>query len=944
MKPVLLCILDGVGMRKKKYGNAFLQANTPNFDSLWKKYPHSYLQASGSFVGLPDGQMGNSEVGHLNIGAGRVVYQPLQLITEKIKDKSFFENEKLLDVIARVRKNHSRLQIFGLLSDGGIHSHIDHLMAIIDLCQKEGMEDVYFHIFTDGRDTLTNVALTYLDQLQKKIEETGIGKIATISGRYYAMDRDNRYDRIEKAYDAIVKGEGETFSSYQEVISHNYENGITDEFIVPAVLDKKGCVKKGDGLLVFNYRPDRLRELFSALTNPKFNGFKRRRVSDLKLVTMMSVSDEVIYEPAFALEQMDNTLGEYVSNQGLKQLRIAETEKYAHVTYFFDGGEEKELKGCDRILIPSPKVTTYDLAPTMSANEITDTLLSKLDEDLYDLIILNFANGDMLGHTGNMEATIQGIETVDTCLGKLYQKIQEKNGILVVTADHGNCEIMLDKDHNKVTTHTTSLVPFIVTKKDISLKDGRLADIAPTVLALLSLNIPNEMTGNNLIQKKKKHTKSNLFFLISFIFLASLAFTYGYRLIHFYRLAHSSQTEGSILLHDQIVADSPLVMSGDGLYFDQDHYVFKGNVANNYVYYSGRYFRIVRVNTDGTIVLITDDLETSMVWNYQNNDYVTSYVRDWLNDNGLEYTGIFYQSLDHPDSYIQAANYCVDAVDGENLTCENTVMDKVGLLSIAEYKEALANNSYLNTGTYWWTSNASQDGHVWYVFPEGGISSKSNVYNAYYAYGVRPVITLKADVTFVSGNGTKENPYQFTNPQNALQVGNYVSYSDTLWRVISATEEDVRLMRQEPLSFDGNLVTHIFSNNYNTYNPNDWGSLAYYLNHSYYESLPNKDLLIDTLWYNGAYGTSYNYRDVYSSTVQAKIGLVNVGDIHYSSNYSYVTMTGMNDDVMYTISEQGMLQAGDIQSSFAIRPVIAIAPTVNIVSGSGMEGDPYIVG
>lgn len=493
MKPILLCILDGVGLREEIHGNAFKQANTPNFDYLWNKYPHATLEASGEYVGLPKGQMGNSEVGHLNIGAGRVVYQPLQFITEKIKDKTFFENKELLSVINHVKKNNSRLHIFGLLSDGGIHSHIDHLLALIDLCQKENVKDVYFHIFTDGRDTLTNVALNYLNKLEKKIKETKIGSIATISGRYYAMDRDNRYDRIKLAYDAIVNGKGEEFGSYEEVIKHNYDNEITDEFIHPAVLDKSGVVKENDGLLVFNYRPDRLRELFSALTNPNFKGFDRPLVNNLKLVTMMGVSDEVVCTHAFELEKLNNTFGEYISKLGLSQLRIAETEKYAHVTYFFDGGVEKNLPNCERILIPSPHVATYDLAPDMSSKEITESLLKELDKDKYDYIILNFANGDMLGHTGNIEATIKSVETMDTCLGKIYNKILEKNGVMVIIADHGNCEIMLDENNNKVTSHTTSLVPLIVTKENAELKDGSLKDVAPLLLSLNNIEIPKEM-------------------------------------------------------------------------------------------------------------------------------------------------------------------------------------------------------------------------------------------------------------------------------------------------------------------------------------------------------------------------------------------------------------------------------------------------------------------
>ncbi len=945
LKPVLLCILDGVGMRKETYGNAFAQAKTPHFDHLWKKYPHSFLEASGTFVGLPEGQMGNSEVGHLNIGAGRVVYQPLQLITQSIKDKTFFENEKLLDIIRHVKENHSRLQVFGLLSDGGIHSHIDHLMAIIDLCQKEDMHDVYFHIFTDGRDTLTNVALTYLDQLNEKIKETGIGKIATITGRYYAMDRDNRYERIQKAYDACVKGIGEKFETYQEAIQHNYEKEITDEFIEPAILDGNGCVKKGDGLLVFNYRPDRLRELFSAFTNPKFKGFKRKKLANIKLVTMMPVSDEVISEPAFTNEKLDNTLGEYVSKQGFKQLRIAETEKYAHVTYFLDGGEEKELGSCDRILIPSPKVATYDLSPSMSANEITDTLLAKLDEERYDLIVLNFANGDMLGHTGNMEATIQSLEIVDTCLGKLYQKIKEKNGVLVVTADHGNCEIMLDENHNKVTTHTTSLVPFIVTKSDIHLQDGKLSDIAPTVLSLLGLSIPEEMTGNSLLQEPKKKLGFRFWFiLLSCVFLIGLVLNYGYRFYHFYHLDHQAGNAQTSTLHDTILHNSPLVTSGDGLYFDQDKYVFKGMVETNYVYYSNRYFRIVRVNTDGSIVLISDDIVTSMVWNYKDSDYSNSYIRSWLNKGEEEHTGIFYHSLENPDAYIMESSYCVDAVDGENLTCENTVTDQVGLLSIAEYKDALAHHSYLNIGKYWWTSNPSIDGQVWYVFSEGGIHSKSNMNDAYYAYGVRPVITLKPEVHFVSGNGSKEDPYRITVPSQQLSIGSYVTWNDSIWKVLDITDQDIRLMRNEVLTIDSETVSRVFSNRSNRYDPNDVGSLAYYLNHNYLQSLSNSSLLVDALWYNGTYGDSYNYQNVYGSEVQAKVGLVAIGNLYGDTDQSFVTMTGMHDDLLYFVSEQGMLSTADIETEFSVKPVVAISKSVQILSGNGSKEDPFVIG
>ena len=501
MKPVLLTIMDGVGLRNQEKGNAFKLANTPNLDYLFKTYPNSKLEASGVDVGLPSGQIGNSEVGHLNIGAGRIVYQPLERINNDIDSGSFYDNKEILDLIDYVRKNNSRLQIFGLLSDGGVHSHINHLLAILELLKKENFTNVYLHLFTDGRDTLTNSAKEYFDILNDKINELGIGKISTISGRFYAMDRDNRWDRIEKAYKAIVDGEGEISDSYQEVIENNYNNGITDEFIVPTILDRDGCIKDNDGLLVFNYRPDRLRELFSALTNPDFNGFDNTKLSNLKLVTMMDVSNEVIYKPAYNHEVLVNTLGDFISSKNLTQLRIAETEKYAHVTYFFDGGVDKEIPLCDRILIPSPKVTTYDLSPEMSAKQITDTVLEELDKDKYDLIILNYANGDMVGHTGDLEKAIVAVETVDQEIGRLYKKIKEKSGMMLITADHGNCELMIDDDDNIVTSHTTSKVPFIVCDNNYSVKDGRLSDISPTILDIMNIDIPSEMTGISLIEE-----------------------------------------------------------------------------------------------------------------------------------------------------------------------------------------------------------------------------------------------------------------------------------------------------------------------------------------------------------------------------------------------------------------------------------------------------------
>lgn len=501
MKPVLLCILDGVGMREEAHGNAFKKANTPNFDRLWKMYPHSLLEASGEEVGLPTGQMGNSEVGHMNIGAGRIVYQPLQLINKHIKEKTIYQNKNLLEVMKYVKDNHSSLHLFGLLSDGGIHSHIDHLYALLEMAKNEHVESLYIHIFTDGRDTLPNIASTYIKDLENKIKELNIGSIATISGRYYAMDRDNRYDRIEKAYDVIANGIGEQYNSALEAIEENYKRNINDEFIVPAVIDPNGMVKDKDGCIVFNFRPDRLRELFSALTNKEFVGFERNLKEQIKLVTMMPVSNEIVGKPAYQLEELTNTFGEYISNHGLTQLRIAETEKYAHVTYFFDGGLEKQLLGCKRILIPSPKVATYDLKPEMSAIEITDELLKQLETNCYDVIVLNYANGDMVGHTGDFNATIKAVETLDCCLGRLEQKINQLNGTLVVTADHGNCDTMLDGENRIVTSHSTALVPFIIAKPGMKISNGKLGDIAPTLLSLLNIAIPVEMTGKNLIQQ-----------------------------------------------------------------------------------------------------------------------------------------------------------------------------------------------------------------------------------------------------------------------------------------------------------------------------------------------------------------------------------------------------------------------------------------------------------
>ncbi len=494
MKPLLLCILDGVGINKNIKGNAYKLANTPNLDMLFKKYPNSKLEASGEKVGLPKGQMGNSEVGHSNIGAGRIVYQGIQLINEEIKNKNFYKNENILEMFDYVKKNKSKLHLMGLVSDGGVHSSMKHIQALIDMCYKNKIE-FYLHIFTDGRDTLPNSSLSYIESLDLKN-----GVIASISGRYYAMDRDNRYDRIEKAYDVITGKSDSKYISVKEAIKSNYENNITDEFILPGLIDKDGIVNDNDGVIFFNFRPDRLRELGSALSNKDFKCFKRKKEVNIKLLTMMPVSEEVVNKTIFELNKLPNTLGEYISKLGYSQLRIAETEKYAHVTYFFDGGKELELEKCKRILIPSPKVATYDLKPEMSAYEITDKLLEDMN---YDVIILNFANGDMVGHTGNLDAAIKAVETLDECVYKLYQKIVELKGTMIITADHGNCEEMIDANNNVLTSHTTNKVPFLVTK-ECKLKNGKLGDIAPTILYLLNEKIPKEMTGEVLIDVENR--------------------------------------------------------------------------------------------------------------------------------------------------------------------------------------------------------------------------------------------------------------------------------------------------------------------------------------------------------------------------------------------------------------------------------------------------------
>lgn len=498
-KPIVLAILDGYGLREEEHGNAVKLANNPVFNNLWNTYPHTQLTASGQLVGLPKGQMGNSEVGHMNIGAGRIVYQPLELINKSIEDKEFFQNEEIKNVMRHVKENASKLHLMGLVSDGGVHSHINHLLALLDMCKQEQVTNVYVHVFTDGRDVPPKSAYTYIKQIEDKLNEIGFGKIASISGRYYAMDRDNNYDRLKKAYDVIVNNKGEVLPSTKEYVEDSYKKDITDEFFIPAKFTENGNLEENDGVIAFNFRKDRLRELFTAITNPDEVDMETIHFHNVKTVTMMPVVHSVKAPHAFNDPKLTNILGEYIEKQNLSQLRIAETEKYAHVTFFFDGGKEVDYKNEKKILVPSPKVATYDLQPEMSADEVTEKLLSELPNT--DLVILNFANGDMVGHTGVLEAAIKAVETVDKDLKKIYDKVMELGGILIVTADHGNCEEMLDDNNNIVTSHTTNPVPFIITEPGLKLHTGKLGDIAPTILDLMNIEKPAEMTGESLIEK-----------------------------------------------------------------------------------------------------------------------------------------------------------------------------------------------------------------------------------------------------------------------------------------------------------------------------------------------------------------------------------------------------------------------------------------------------------
>ncbi len=507
-KPTMLMILDGFGINDNYDANAILQANTPNLDAIFAKYPHTSIKACGLDVGLPEGQMGNSEVGHLNIGAGRIIYQELTRITKSIEDGDFFTNPALVHAMNHAKERNSSLHIMGLVSDGGVHSHINHLKALIDMAKKMGLEKVYVHAFLDGRDVPPRCAVKYIDELNEHISKVGIGRIETVQGRYYAMDRDKRWDRIILAYDALTKGEGQKAATAKEAVEKAYDRGENDEFVLPTVVeDSKNPfvpIKDGDAIIMFNFRPDRARQITRCFVDDAFEGFERNvRPKDI-FYTCMTQYDATMpnVEIAYPPETYKNTLGEYLSSLGKKQLRIAETEKYAHVTFFFNGGVEAPNPGEDRELIPSPKVATYDLQPEMSAYQVTDKVLEKIETDKYDVIILNFANADMVGHTGIMQAAIDAVEALDKCVQRIVDAVLAKGGQILMTADHGNADCMIDEKGEPMTAHSLNEVPLVHISSEPKqlVSGGRLADLSPTLLALMNIPQPEEMTGRSLIK------------------------------------------------------------------------------------------------------------------------------------------------------------------------------------------------------------------------------------------------------------------------------------------------------------------------------------------------------------------------------------------------------------------------------------------------------------
>ncbi|WP_270738935.1 2,3-bisphosphoglycerate-independent phosphoglycerate mutase [Massilioclostridium coli] len=502
-KPLALIIMDGFGDNPSDYGNAIKSAKKPNLDHYLNECPRVDIGASGMLVGLPDGQMGNSEVGHTNIGAGRIVYQELTRITKSIQDGEFFQNEALNKAIENCKENNSSLHLMGLLSDGGVHSHNTHLYGLLELAKKAGLEQVYVHCFMDGRDVPPSSGIDYVAELQNKLDEIGVGKIATVMGRYYAMDRDNRWDRVEKAYAAMVYGEGEKAESGKQAMENSYAADTTDEFVLPTVCAENATVKEHDSIVFFNFRPDRAREITRTFVDPDFSGFERKKGMVPVHFVCFTQYDATMpnVDVAFKPQSLVNTFGEYISKKGLTQLRIAETEKYAHVTFFFNGGVEKEFENEDRALIKSPAVATYDMKPEMSAYEVTDEVVKRIESDKYDVIILNYANCDMVGHTGVFDAAKAAVEAVDTCVGRTVSAILEKGGVALITADHGNADKMYEEDGSPFTAHTTFPVPFAVVGMDCELREGgKLADIAPTMLEILGLPQPAEMDGQSLIK------------------------------------------------------------------------------------------------------------------------------------------------------------------------------------------------------------------------------------------------------------------------------------------------------------------------------------------------------------------------------------------------------------------------------------------------------------
>ena len=497
--PTTLIIMDGFGLANASDDNAVSLAQTPVLDRLFREYANTTLSASGLDVGLPDGQMGNSEVGHTNIGGGRVVFQDLPRISRAIDDGSFFKNEAYHQAMDNCLKNGSSLHLYGLLSDGGVHSHIQHLFALLQMAKDKGLEKVYVHCFLDGRDVSPTSGKGFVQELCDKCAEIGVGKIATVMGRYYAMDRDKRWERVQMAYDAMVYGEGIHNADPVDAVAKSYANGVTDEFVEPVVCDSEGTIGDNDSVIFFNFRPDRAREITRAIVDPEFDGFQREFFPTTYVCNTeydASMPNVLVAWPRVAVK---NGLGEYLSSMGMTQLRIAETEKYAHVTFFFNGGVEKQYPGEDRVLVPSPKVATYDLQPEMSAFEVCDKCVERIESGAYDVIILNFANCDMVGHTGVLEAAVKAVETVDTCVGKVVEATLKMGGIAMITADHGNAEDMKQEDGSPMTAHTTNPVPFILCGAGSELRTGRLADIAPTILDVLSLACPPEMDGRTLI-------------------------------------------------------------------------------------------------------------------------------------------------------------------------------------------------------------------------------------------------------------------------------------------------------------------------------------------------------------------------------------------------------------------------------------------------------------